>query len=100
MVAGSLMTCGPKPSFVPLRSSVTLLAQRMNFHIAPNMRIPESSIIHGLYCDENLGQTSGRENLKEWTFSNGKRLDDRMVHIEVRRVKDRVFAIIQPVSES
>ncbi len=74
-------------------------AQRMNFYIAPNMRIPETSIIHRLYCDENLGQTCSRENLKEWTFSDGKRLEDRMVHIEVRRVKDRVLAIIQPVSD-
>ncbi len=74
-----------------------LAAQDSKLFIAPNMRIPPSSIIHRLFLDETVMQSSGLDNLGEWEHFGGKRLAKRDVWIEARRVKERVIAVVQPV---
>jgi hypothetical protein len=75
-------------------------AQKANFRIAPKMRIPENSVIHRLFLDEDGREAAGGENLNSWEHSGDKRLADQEVWIEARKVKDRVIAIVQPVDHA
>jgi hypothetical protein len=70
-------------------------AQDSGLFIAPNMRIPPSSIIHRLFLDGSITESSGLENLGGWEHSGGKYLARRDVWIEARRVKERVIALVQ-----
>ena len=69
-----------------------------SFRIMPNMRVPESSVIHRLHSDANAEQASGRENLGSWEFSDGSSLPDCEVWVDARKAGDRVIAIVQPVN--
>ena len=73
-------------------------AQLTKLFIAPNMRIPPSSVIHRLYLDGLVMEDSGQENLNTWEHSGGKRLASYEVWVETRKVKERVIALVQPVS--
>ncbi len=73
-------------------------AKETGLVIYENMRVPPSSVIHGLFEDDATGEGSGRENLNTWDHSGGKRLADREVWIEAKRVKERVIALVQPMS--
>ncbi|MBN9519468.1 hypothetical protein J0H58_13250 [bacterium] len=73
-------------------------AQRAKLFIAPNMRIPSSSVIHRLFFDSLGSEDTGRENLNTWEHSGGKRLADQEVWVEAKKVKGRVVAIVQPVT--
>jgi hypothetical protein len=72
-------------------------AQEAKVFIAPNMRIPESSVIHRLFLAENERELAGQENLNTWEHSGGKCLANQKVWVEARKVKDRVIAIVQPL---
>lgn len=72
-------------------------AQKAKLFIAPNMRIPPSSVIYRLFNDEFGQDDAGRENLNTWEHSGGKRLADQEVWIEAKKIKDRVIGIVQPV---
>jgi len=78
-------------------------AKQRGLFIAPNMRVPESSLIHRVYCDESLNDRESIENLRDWEHSGGKRLADQEVRIEAKRTRDRVIALVQttsaPISE-
>jgi hypothetical protein len=71
-------------------------ANDRNFRIVPNMRVPESSVIHGLHSDPSAEQALGEENLGAWEFSDGSSLPDCQVWVEARKVGDKVIAIVQP----
>jgi len=73
-------------------------ASSMDFAIHPNMRVPESSLIHKLHQAETMDEDFGAENLDAWTFSTGGGLPACPVWVEARKVKDRVFAIVQPTN--
>ncbi len=72
-------------------------AKQSGLFIAPNMRVPESSLIHRVYCDESLNDRESIENLRDWEHSGGKHLPDQEVRIEAKRTRDRVIALVQPV---
>jgi hypothetical protein len=72
--------------------------QRSKLFIAPNMRIPASSVIHRLFADDFGLEGAGQENLSTWEHLRGKRLADKEVWIEAKQVKGRVIAIVQPVA--
>jgi hypothetical protein len=68
-----------------------------SFRVMPNMRVPESSVIHKLYSDATTEQASGEENLGSWEFSDGGSLPDCNVSVDARKAGDRILAIVQPV---
>jgi hypothetical protein len=72
-------------------------AQRTKLFIAPNMRVPESSLIHRLFQDTGEQRAEGVENLSTWEHSGGKWLADVDVWIEARRVGQRIIVSIQPL---
>ncbi|MFO0806147.1 MAG: hypothetical protein U0791_23845 [Gemmataceae bacterium] len=72
-------------------------AQKSKLFIAPNMRIPPSSVIHRLYHDDLGLEDAGQENLNTWEHSGGKRLANQEVWIEAKKIKGRVVAIVQPM---
>jgi hypothetical protein len=74
-------------------------AQQAGFFIAPRMRVPEESVIHRLYSDDEGRSLDGEENLHTWEHSGGERLADQRVCIEARKVKERVIAIMQPFDD-
>jgi hypothetical protein len=71
-------------------------ANRQGLFIAPNMRIPECSLIHRICSDASEDGRMAVENLGDWEHSGGQRLADQVVRIEARRMKDRVIALVQP----
>jgi hypothetical protein len=73
-------------------------AQRDGFTIPTNMRVPASSVIHGLFFNETEGDGSGEEDLCWWE-SQGKTLERCAIAVEARRVPDRVIAIVLPVEQ-
>lgn len=73
-------------------------AKQRGLFIAPNMRVPESSLIHRVYCDESLNDRESIENLRDWEHSGGKRLADQEVRIEAKMTRERVIALVQTTS--
>jgi hypothetical protein len=73
-------------------------AQKARFFIAPNMRIPEQSLIQRLCLAEGERSAVGEENLGTWEHSGDQRLPDQSVRIEARKASDRVIAIVQPTT--
>lgn len=71
-------------------------AQAAGLFIAPNMRVPESSVIHRLHDDEFAVEASDREDLGTWEHSRGRRLESREVWVEAKKFKGRVIAVVQP----
>lgn len=60
-----------------------------------NYRVPQGSIIHKAFdAPHRLVDEHADERLGMWTASNGSRLRDLPVHVEVRRRGDHVVAII------
>jgi hypothetical protein len=70
-------------------------AKQCGLFIAPKMRIPGTSLIHRIYCDESLNDRESIENLSDWEHSGGKWLADQEVRVEARRTRDRVIALVQ-----
>ena len=87
---------------VPELRAVTVVpneaATQHGLFIAPNMRVPECSLIHRVFCDETLNDRESIENLRDWEHSRGKRLEDQEVRIEAKRIRDRVIALLQTTS--
>ncbi len=87
---------------VPELRAVTVVpndaATQHGLFIAPNMRVPECSLIHRVFCDETLNDRESIENLRDWEHSRGKRLEDQEVRIEARRIRNRVIALVQTTS--
>lgn len=73
-------------------------ANRQGLFIAPKMRVPACSLIHRLYTDASEAERMSVENLGDWEHSRGERLAAQEVRIEARRMKDRVIALVQPIS--
>lgn len=71
-------------------------AQQERFTIPTNMRVPSDSVIYRLFDAEPQTSGDGQEDLGQWE-SQGKRLEERAVVVEARKVPDRVIAIVQPV---
>lgn len=71
-------------------------ALQEGFVIPTNMRVPEFSAIYSLFTSEGVQDGTGREDLSMWADSKGKRLEQRAVAIECRKLFDRVIAIVQP----
>lgn len=75
-------------------------AKQKGLFIAPNMRVPETSLIHRVFCDESLNGLESIENLRDWEHSGGKRLAEQEVRIEAKRARDRVVALVRTTSPS
>jgi hypothetical protein len=72
-------------------------AQQEGFTIPTNMQIPPDSVIYRLFDAEPQTNGDGQEDLSQWE-SQGRRLEERAVVVEARKVPDRVIAILQPVA--
>src|SRR5262249_8688967 len=62
-------------------------AAKGKLFIVPRMRIPPSSIIHALLQNSFGDTASGAENLKTWEHSGGKRLADKKVWIDAKKIR-------------
>jgi hypothetical protein len=88
------------PPEAKLRVSMTVPnvpAAKSDVQFVPNMRVPESSLIHRLFLSDEDEPASGEENLSTWEFSKGGSLADCDVWVEAKRLLDRVIAIVQPI---
>jgi hypothetical protein len=76
-------------------------ARSSRIRIDRNMEIPANSVISMLFhkaLDTKTSlDSSARENLRSWRHSDGLSLSNVEVHIEARRLGDRVFALIRPI---
>jgi len=72
-------------------------AKLKGLFIIPKMRIPESSQVHRIFCDDTLASGVTSENLGQWEHSGGKRLADQDVWVEARKARDRVIALVQAI---
>jgi hypothetical protein len=87
--------CRPVPQLRAVMVIQNDAAKERGLFIAPNMRVPESSLIHRVYVDESLSDRESIENLCDWEHSGGKRLAKQEVRIEAKRMRDRVIALVQ-----
>ena len=86
----------PEPRLRAVQVLPNAAAHEAGIFVAPNMRVPEWSVIHKLHEDESAVEASDREDLWTWEHSRGKRLASRKVWIEAKKFKGRVIAIVQP----
>ena len=85
------------PELRAVRVVANEAALREKFVIPQNMRVPESSVISSLFKAIGERDNTSREDMGIWSDSKGKRLEGRAVAVEVRKVAERVIAIVQPV---
>jgi hypothetical protein len=71
------------------------VARATDFVIYQNMRVPERSIIQVAFRGEP-GPTCATENLAWWESSDGQRLADAPVLVQVQRGKDGIRALVTP----
>ncbi len=91
------------PPVAKLRVGLTVPNQSaidQGFRIMPNMRVPESSVIHKLHSHATAEQASGEENLESWEFSDGGSLPDCKVWVDARKAGDGIIAILQPMNRN
>jgi len=70
-------------------------ARNMNLTIFPNMRVPERSVIFGVFSKQ-LADSQALENLSWWESSDGTQLTDADVLVQARHSWDGVHALITP----
>jgi len=88
---------GPRSANFALRASPrgNQAAKTAGLMIPWNYRVPQASIISvAFHAPHALLDQHADERLGIWTASNGSRLRDLPVHVEVRRRGDRVSAIV------
>lgn len=71
-------------------------ARDVDFAIHPNMRVPESSVIHRVY-EEGLEYDEADEDLSWWETSRGKIFSERPIRVKARSSWDGVEALILPL---
>jgi hypothetical protein len=79
-----------------LLTVVPNVASKGHFNFHKNMAIPATSLIqdcHSGKCDETL-QYARNESLQIWRHSDGTCLGFGSVHVEVRKMGDRVHALV------
>jgi hypothetical protein len=90
----------PKPQLRVLNSMANPAARKISFQIPRYMRVPANSVLAVTFNapDGSSPLSAERiENLHSWISSDGSRLADRRVSIQVQKVHDRAFAIVAPV---
>jgi hypothetical protein len=85
----------PVPVLRAVQVSPNEFARSLGLIIFPNMRVPECSIIHGVFSGRHTA-ASARENLSDWESSDGTRLPDLGVLVQARKNWDGVQALITP----
>lgn len=80
-----------------VRTTANEAARRVGIHIYPNMRVPEASVIHGVF-DGSLLDGQRSEDLSWWTTSQGRKLSVRPIVVEARLVGDSVEALVTPLN--
>ena len=63
------------------------------------MRVPSVSVIHRLFEDKNENGRIAVENLKDWCFSSGETMAERVVLIQAQHHRDsenidRIYAFV------
>jgi len=88
---------GPQSASWALRASArgNQAARAAGLMIPWNYRVPRASIIYtAFHAPDRLSDQHADERLGIWTSSNGSRLRDLPVHVEVRRRGDQVAALV------
>lgn len=73
-------------------------ARDIGFQIPRWMRVPSRSLIAQVFADQSHdgSDVEAMENLQWWTSSDGGALSFQSIHVQVRKVDERVLAIICP----
>lgn len=93
----------PTPKPVPQLRIVSAMpnpaARDARLMVPNNMRVPLASIIASVFADGlEFEAASSEENMNWWRSSDGKVLSHAHVQIEAMKVRDRVWAIVTPLS--
>jgi hypothetical protein len=88
---------GIRPALRILKAIPNKAAREAGFHIPPNIRVPQNSVISRINL-EGFGSEMASENLGDWTTSSGSGLTAVEVRVEARKSGDRVLALIAVVS--
>jgi hypothetical protein len=85
----------PSPQLRVMSAIPNGAARAAKIKIPNNMRVPKASVIWKTF-DSNVESVSrfADENLNLWRSSDGKELSHARVHVEARRIRDRVWAIV------
>lgn len=94
--SGQMSSADLTPSLRVIGSVANLLGRQEFPHIPKQWRVPEDSVIFGVFSGalEETGEGNRKvENFDFWSTSNGSQLPDCVVCVEARRVGDRVIAL-------
>ena len=87
---------GPTPALRAVHVAVNDKAREMGIVIYENMRIPERSVIHQAFAEDN-NYAEAEEDLGWWETSNGTVLPKCPVRVKARGSWDSVDALIIPI---
>jgi hypothetical protein len=87
----------PQPVLRAVKSSPNEAAREAGLIIFPNMRVPDDSVIAGVF-KAGTGGCVQIEDLDSWASSDGTTLDSCRVRIEARWARDGVDALVAPIS--
>lgn len=92
----ALIPCAPPQSKIRALSVMPNDDAHGKIEIHRNMELPATSVVSRLLMlPAEFAQDEAVENLEDWQHSDGKRLRAAVVHIQARRVKDHVVALLQ-----
>jgi len=86
----------PVPVLRAVRVTHNDAARRRGLTIFPNMRVPQKSVVHRVFNEQNLEQELGVEDLSWWESSGGTRLQQQRVLVQALNVHDGVIALVRP----
>jgi len=87
---------GASQALRAVRTTANEAARKAGIYVYPNMRVPESSVIHEVFAG-SLSDGQQSENLSSWTTSQGRRLAACPIVVEARLAGDAVEALITPL---
>lgn len=86
----------PKPVLRAVRVSLNDAARKSGLLIFRNMRIPENSMIHRIFHEQNLEARTNVEDLSWWQSSEGTRLPQMKIVVQAVSLNGEAVALIRP----
>lgn len=92
----------PAPKLRILKAVQNEPARSRSFYVPPNLQVPDSSILSGVFFGAQAlgqgGELAVTEALEDWKHSNGKALGTGRITVRARANEEQVLALLFPAS--
>ncbi len=86
----------PKPVLRAVKVSLNDAARKSGLMVFRNMRVPEASVIHRMYSEQNPEPQTSSEDLSWWESSGGTRLPHGRILVQAVSLNGEVVALVHP----